>query len=439
MTGDFTKPMTDVDPSRARVCSSTARANSPRLLARRRRYKLCRDVAGIVALGASGCRIIGRKVLQLRSQATSLWAGAILQNNSGRKVAPDREDEMHFTTPAIRASGATAVVLAVVLACACAPAQAQQKTYLMKISTPTVHDVPNVWLDGYAAMLEKDSGGRIKPQIYPASQLGAIPRQIEGAQFGSIQCVQIPPEFMVGLDSRFQVLAAPGLVDSDAQGQRLASDPAVRKLMLGLGANKGLHGVSVWYATPNVLISRTPLRNLADFKGKKIRVFASPFQTVAFERLGMTPVALTLGDVLPALQTGTIDGAITGIGPIVKFRMFDAAKYVTQINQPAIFLIEEVNEKWYESLPKDLQQIVDADATKEDAAIASVTAKMANEYLGEWKSAGGTLIELSSAEHAEMMKTLTSVGADVSSKDPMLAAAYKLVTEAAERAAGTKN
>lgn len=318
-------------------------------------------------------------------------------------------------------------------------AQAQQTTYPMKISTPTIHDIPNVWLEGYAAMLEKDSGGRIQPKIYPASQLGAIPRQIEGTQFGSIQCVQIPPEFMVGLDPRFQVLAAPGLVDSDTEGQRVASDPVVRRLMLGLGANKGLHGLSVWYATPNVLISRTPLRNLSDLHGKKVRVFASPFQTVAFERLGMTPVALTLGDVLPALQVGTIDGAITGIGPIVKFHMIDSAKYVTEINQPSIFLITEVNQKWYESLPKDLQHIVDSDAAKEDASIAPITAKMDNEYLQEWRSAGGTLIKLSPAEHTEMMKTLASVGADVSSKNPALAAAYQVVTEAVKRAAGSKN
>jgi TRAP-type C4-dicarboxylate transport system substrate-binding protein len=67
----------------------------------------------------------------------------------------------------------------------------------------------------------------------------------------------------------------------------------------------------------------------------------------------MTPASLTLGDVLPAMQAGIIDGAITGIGPVVKFHMIDAAKYVTEINQPGIFLIAEVNKKWYESLPKD--------------------------------------------------------------------------------------
>jgi hypothetical protein len=86
-----------------------------------------------------------------------------------------------------------------------------------------------------------------------------------------------------------------------------------------------------------------------------------------------------------------------------------------------------------------LQRIVDNDAAKEDAAIAPITAKMANEYLQEWRSAGGTLIKLSPGDHAEMMKTLASVGADVSSKNPVLAAAYQIVTEAAKRTAGAKN
>ena len=103
----------------------------------------------------------------------------------------------------------------------------------------------------FRAAVEKDSGGRIKAEVYPASQLGSIPRQIEGTQFGAIQCEVVPPEFMVGLDSASRVLAAPGLVDSLAQGQRVAADPAVLKLMLSLGADKGLHGVGLFMAEPS--------------------------------------------------------------------------------------------------------------------------------------------------------------------------------------------
>jgi len=41
---------------------------------------------------------------------------------------------------------------------------------------------------------------------------------------------------MVGIDPRFELMAAPGLVGSLAQGQKVAQDPAVTRLMLSLGA-----------------------------------------------------------------------------------------------------------------------------------------------------------------------------------------------------------
>jgi TRAP-type C4-dicarboxylate transport system substrate-binding protein len=207
--------------------------------------------------------------------------------------------------PALVAAG----VIALALALPSGAARARHKTYLMKISTPTIHNIPDTWADRFGAAVEKDSGGRIKVHVYPASQLGSIPRQIEGTQFGSIQMELVPPEFMVGLDPRFEIMAAPGLVDSEGHGQRVAADPAVQKLMLGLGANKGLCGLTLFMAEPSVIVSRMPLHHLADFSGKKIRIFASQFQSEAFERLGITPVAMSLGDVLPAIQQGTIDGA----------------------------------------------------------------------------------------------------------------------------------
>ena len=211
------------------------------------------------------------------------------------------------------------------LSLATAGAQAQTKPYVMKITLPTLNDTIHQVAKNYAAALTKDTGGRIKVEVYPASQLGSIARQIEGVQFGSIQCAMIPPEFFVGVDERFEVMAAPGLVDSMEHGQRLAADPAVLKVMLALGANKGLRGMGLFMATPSAVISRTPIRRLTDFKGKKIRIFASQFQSVAFQRLGATPVAMTLGDVLPALQQGAIDGADAALNVYVPMHFVDAA------------------------------------------------------------------------------------------------------------------
>jgi TRAP-type transport system periplasmic protein len=330
---------------------------------------------------------------------------------------------------------AAAVVgaFALMLALTGVAAQAQDKTFVMKVTLPTINDAPHQFAKDFAAAVEKDSGGRIKGEVYPASQLGSIPRQIEGTQFGSIQAVAVPPEFFVGVDERFEVMAAPGLVDTLEHGQRVAADPAVLKLMLSLGADKGLHGVGLMMAQPSCIIARSPIRHLADFKGKKIRIFASQFQSEAFKRLGATPVAMTLGDVLPALQQGAIDGSVAGIGPFVHLHFVDAAKAVTETNQPAIFIIMEVSQKWYDSLPKDLQEVVDRDGAAVSKSINATATKMYQDQRREWTAAGGELINLPSDEQAQMMKMLASVGDDVSKTKPALQEAYQVVTDAAKR------
>jgi TRAP-type C4-dicarboxylate transport system substrate-binding protein len=81
------------------------------------------------------------------------------------------------------AAVAGALVLSTVLTLRGARAQ----SYVMKVTTPTINDAPHLLAKNFAAAVERDSGGRIKSEVYPASQLGAIPRQIEGVQFGAIR------------------------------------------------------------------------------------------------------------------------------------------------------------------------------------------------------------------------------------------------------------
>ena len=92
----------------------------------------------------------------------------------------------------MRAASAAAAALWLGVALAAAQA-AEDKTYTMKITLPTLNDSLHQFAKDYAAAVTKDSGGRIKAEVYPASQLGSIPRQIEGVQFGAIQCAIVPP------------------------------------------------------------------------------------------------------------------------------------------------------------------------------------------------------------------------------------------------------
>jgi TRAP-type transport system periplasmic protein len=329
-----------------------------------------------------------------------------------------------------------------VAAGACAPllgstthaARADDKTFVMKLGTATINEAQHEWCKRFVAAVEKDSGGRIKGEIYPASQLGPIPREIEGVQFGAIQGYIGPPEFLVGVDDRFEVLSAPGLINDMAHGIRAASDPELQKLMFSFGAEKGIHGVGLWVSQPSSIISRTPVRHLADLKGKKLRVLAADMQQEMLKRLGASPIAMTLGDVLPAIQQGTIDGAVLATTVDATMKMYDAAKYITETGQPFIFSMAFISKKWFDALPSDLQAIIDANALKAAAGVNPWAADFYEAQRKVW-SEHGELISLPADEQAEMMKSLADVGADVAKRKPDLEKAYNVFVEVAKRTA----
>jgi TRAP-type C4-dicarboxylate transport system substrate-binding protein len=315
-----------------------------------------------------------------------------------------------------------------------APAHAQGgKTFVMKLSTATINDTQHEWLKRFAAMVEKDSGGRIKGEIYPASQLGPIPRQIEGVQFGSVQAWIGPPEFLVGVDKRYEAMSAPGLLTSTEQQVKMINDPEVRKLMLGLGANKGLEGVAMAPIGPSSTAMRKEVKHLAGFKGTKIRVLASPFQLELIRRMDASPVAMTLGDVLPALQQGAIDGALATITVFTTFQYVDVAKYVVETDQPYLTSIVVMSKKWLATLPPDLQKIVRDDAGKVSSEIVPFVKEFFAKQYDVWKGKGGILIKLPADEHAAMLKKVSTIGEDLSKDNPELNKAVKLVFEAAKR------
>jgi TRAP-type transport system periplasmic protein len=137
--------------------------------------------------------------------------------------------------------------------------------------------------------------------------------------------------------------------------------------------------------------------------------------------------------VLPALQQVTIDGALAGMTVYSSFHYQDAAKYVTENDQPTVFIIVEVSKKWYDSLPPDLQEIVDRDGARESIAIDPQAIAIYQAARKSWTDGGGELIKLPPDEQSKMMATLGSVGEDVSKSNPALHEAYEIVTAAAKR------
>src|SRR5918994_2816096 len=251
------------------------------------------------------------------------------------------------STRNILLSAIGAVLTAAAMAVPASPAQAQaDKTFVMKLGVATINDTQHEWLRRFVAAVEKDSNGRIKGEIYPASQLGPIPRMIEGVQFGSIQAWIGPPEFLVGVDIRYEALSAPGLMNDFDQMVKVLYAPEVGKFMFGLGESKGLEGVGFAPIGPSTIITKKEVKKLADLKGMKIRVLASPFQLELIRRMDANPVAMTLADVLPGIQQGTIDGSLSTMTVYTTMQFHDAAKYVLENDQPYINSIVVMSKRW---------------------------------------------------------------------------------------------
>jgi TRAP-type C4-dicarboxylate transport system substrate-binding protein len=328
-----------------------------------------------------------------------------------------------------------AVVAALLASAPVVYGQDGKATYVMKLSTASVNDAQHEFLKRFAAAVEKDSGGRIKGEIYPASQLGSIPRQIEGTQFGSIQGWLGPPEFLVGVDERYQALSAPGLFTSWEQDIRVINDAAVRDMLFNLGLKKGLAGLGIFMIGPSAIITRKPIHHLADYKGMKIRVLASPFQQEMINRMDASPVAMTLGDVLPALQQGAIDGALTPLNVFTTMHYQDAAKYVVETGQPHVNPMLVMNAKWVDALPPDLQKTVRDDSAEVSKEIVVFARDFWEAQRKVWVDSGGELTTLPADEQAAMIARISSIGNDLSKDKPAL---DRAVTQAFESAARNK-
>jgi TRAP-type transport system periplasmic protein len=312
---------------------------------------------------------------------------------------------------------------------------AQAEPIMMKVGTPTLNDVQHEWMKIFQRILEADSGGKIKVEIFPASQLGSIPRMIEGTQFGSIQAFVGPPEFLSGVDGRFEVLGAPGLFKDMQHANRAVQDPVFNKTFLALGANKGLKGIGIFVSGPTIFNTRTKIEKLADFEGQKIRVLPSPIQTEQLRKVKATAVPMTLGEVLPALQQGTIDGVMSVLSVLTALRFYDAAKFVVETNQAMVTVASVVSKQWYDKLSPALQAAVDAAGQKASVEVFPWAVDFTTRQRAAWTAAGGVITELSKADHEAFVKLVRPIGEEVTSKKPPERELFELLAKTAEASA----
>src|ERR1044072_9763597 len=129
---------------------------------------------------------------------------------------------------------------------------------VMKLASATVNDVQHEWQKLFAADLHKRVGDKVKTEIYPASQLGAIPRMVDGVLLGTIESFITPTSFLVPTDPRFQIYDVPGLFTSAEHVVKVIHDPAYRDHFETMFLDRGIRIIGAIYNSPTLVLTKKP-------------------------------------------------------------------------------------------------------------------------------------------------------------------------------------
>jgi TRAP-type C4-dicarboxylate transport system substrate-binding protein len=255
---------------------------------------------------------------------------------------------------------ATAVALALGLV---AGAHAQQ-TVTLKFHT-FMAPGSNVWrsmLVPWMEKVEKDSGGRIQFEKYPAMQLGGTPLQLyDQARDGVVDVVWTLQGNTPGRFPRYEVFELPFMMTNAEATSRAyweytqtCAQGEIKDTQL-LAVN--VHGPGMFHSVAK------PIRNVGDLKGMKVR---GPTRTITkmLGALGATPVGMPLPQIPDAMSKGVIDAAVVPWEVTTSVKIDELAKHHTEFDPKAgglyttAFVIV-MNKAKYDSLPPDLKAVID--------------------------------------------------------------------------------
>ena len=333
--------------------------------------------------------------------------------------------------PSIRAGRTVFLAAATLLGLSPLPAAAQDPIEL-KLTICTRNDPNERLLNVIKDDLEKRPTNRFKTTIYPGCTLGSTQRLLEGVQLGTIEVYATPPAFAVSLNQALQATDAPGLIKDLEHAGRTYANRKFREKFDTLVLDKGVGIFALWPHSTTNYVSSTPLRKLDDFKGKKFRVLATKTELTLMAALGATGVPIDFSELLPALQSKTVDGVRSSLVAMAPQKYYDVAKYATVVNDAAIPIAFFTSMVWLNKLPADQRALfldVVRAAEPKGTAIAVEFAQNAEKM---WQAGGGEIIRLSEQDNAEFLRRVNAVGAEVLSTNPATKDLYALFKEAAD-------
>ena len=264
----------------------------------------------------------------------------------------------------------------------------------------------------FAELVNERSGGRLVIEVFPPGtivdayeQFSAVQRKaIEvGMGVGGYNLKQIPEAYIEqGLFGTF--LELEDVVDFYIHYK----EGAVYKLLDAAYREKGCHLLRSLGPSHLSLISQTPIYSVAEIKGLKIK--GSGAQPDLIKNLGAVPVTLAPAEHYMALQTGTVDGLIVPSYTIGTTHLWDVGKGLLRPTLGQVAGNIYVNVEAYDSLPDDLQEIVE-DAAEEAMMyyVETITRNLEGMLETAEKEHGVTIVTLPDEEYAKILKAAAPI------------------------------
>jgi C4-dicarboxylate-binding protein DctP len=242
----------------------------------------------------------------------------------------------------------------------------------------------------FKELAESYTGGNVKVEIYPNSQLYKDKEEVEALQLGAVQMLAPSLSKFGPLGAKeFEVFDTPFLFP-DKEGLQKITNGEIGKSLLAKLEDKGIKGLAFWDNGFKILSSNRPLKLPDDLLGVKMRIQSSKVIEAQMMAWGGVPQVMAFSEVYQALQTGVVDGTENPPSNMYTQKMHEVQKYAALTNHGYLGYAVIVNKKFWDELPEDVRANLEK-AMAEATVYANEIAQAENDNaLAAMKAAGKT-------------------------------------------------
>ena len=210
-------------------------------------------------------------------------------------------------------------------------------------------------------MIAEKSDGQIEVEYYFSGSLGDKTACMESMRAHTLQAADLAATDLAVYEPGWSVFSLPFLFDGDPDTELACYQDEEFFEYLDNSLQQSGFKLLLFYTTGyrNPLNSIREVRTPEDAQGIRIRVLQNEYLAKSFEKMGFTPVALGWSEVYSAMQQGTVDGAEQSAALLLDNQLADYGKYLTILNAIGICGTFVMDLDFYNSLPAEIQTIID--------------------------------------------------------------------------------